>query len=184
MCIRDSLGGLKRLKFAYWGMQLAHLGVAVLLVGVTFTVALSVQKDVRMEAGDEFEVNGYLFSLDQYHRVMGPNYVAEEGIMSITRDGAHIADIFPQKRTYLAGGQTMTEAGIVGNLWRDLYVSMGEPLEDGAWSIRLYVKPFVRWVWYGAALMAIGAVVSVFDRRYRSKPKQEELTANFAPIEA
>ena len=61
---------------------------------------------------------------------------------------------------------------------------MGEPLEDGAWSIRLYVKPFVRWVWYGAALMAIGAVVSVFDRRYRSKPKQEELTANFAPIEA
>lgn len=178
------LGGLKRLKFAYWGMQLAHLGVAVLLVGVTFTVALSVQKDVRMEAGDEFDVNGYLFSLDQYHRVMGPNYVAEEGIMSITRDGAHIADIFPQKRTYLAGGQTMTEAGIVGNLWRDLYVSMGEPLEDGAWSIRLYVKPFVRWVWYGAALMAIGAVVSVFDRRYRSKPKQEELTANFAPIEA
>ena len=168
--------GLRRLSYSYWGMQIAHVGVAVLLIGVTYTVALSVQKDVRMAAGDEYEVNGYLFSLDSYQRVSGPNYVAEEGILSITRDGNLIADVFPQKRTYLAGGQTMTEAGIAGNLWRDLYVSMGEPLEGDAWSVRLYVKPFVRWVWYGAALMALGAVVAVCDRRYRAKREQTDET--------
>lgn len=159
--------GLRRLSFTYWGMQAAHLGVAVMLVGVTFTVALSEQKDVRLAAGDEVEVMGFLFSLDRYHTVSGPNYVAEEGIVSISKNGKFIADVFPQKRTYLAGGQTLTEAGIVGNLWRDLYVSMGEPLDGGAWAVRLYVKPFVRWIWYGAALMALGAILAILDKRYR-----------------
>ena len=179
------LSGLRGLRLAYWGMQVAHFGVGVLLVGVLFTVALSVQRDVRMAPGDEYDVSGFTFSLERYHRVAGPNYVAEEGVLSISKNGRLVADVFPQKRTYLAGGQTMTEAGIAGNLWRDLYVSMGEPLEGGAWSIRLYVKPYVRWVWYGAALIALGALIAILDKRYRQNSfKRENKPETSSAVEA
>ena len=161
------LSGLKRLRPGYWGMQLGHLGVAVCVVGVTFSLDLSESRDVRLAAGDHYELAGYRFELSRYQSVQGPNYRADEGVIRVTKNGRFLTRMFPQKRHYLSGGQTMTEAGITGNLWRDLYVSMGEPLGDGAWSVRLHVKPFVRWIWYGALYMALGGLLATLDRRYR-----------------
>ncbi len=158
--------GLKRLSLSYWGMQLGHFGVAVCVVGVTFSVALSDSRDARLAPGDSFDLNGYHFELREYRQVRGPNYMADEGVVEVSRNGRPVVDIFPQKRHYMASGQTMTEAGISGNLWRDLYVSMGEPLQGGAWAVRLHVKPFVRWIWYGAMLMAFGGLLAVADKRY------------------
>jgi cytochrome c-type biogenesis protein CcmF len=161
--------GLKRLSLSYWGMQLGHFGVAVCVVGVTFSVALSDSRDVRLAPGDSFDLNGYHFELREYRQVRGPNYMADEGVVEVSRDGRRVVDIFPQKRHYTASGQTMTEAGIRGNLWRDLYVSMGEPLQGGAWAVRLHVKPFIRWIWYGAMLMAFGGLLAVADKRYHRR---------------
>ena len=170
----SSLGsGLKRLSLSYWGMQLAHTGVAVCVVGVTFSVAMTETRDVRMAAGDSYEVAGYQFTLNRYQQVRGANYLAEEGQVEVSKDGHRLADMFPQKRRYLSGGQSMTEAGINGNLLRDLYVSMGEPVGDGAWALRLHVKPFVRWIWYGAMFMALGGLLAIADSRYRSTRKVE-----------
>jgi len=171
----DLISGLKRLSLSYWGMQLGHLGVAVCVVGVLFSIDLSESRDIRMAPGDVYELAEYSFELERYHIVQGPNYKADEAIIGVTKNGRFITDMFPQKRHYLAGGQTMTEAGIKGNLWRDLYVSMGEPLDGGAWSVRLYVKPFVRWIWYGALYMALGGLLAVLDKRYwRSSKKSAE----------
>ena len=178
------LVGLQKLSLAYWGMQFAHLGVAVMIIGVTFNVALSSQKDVRFAPGDVFESAGFEFTLEKYQQVRGPNYVAQEGVVTIHKNDNFIAEVQPQKRTYLASGQTMTEAGIDGNLWRDLYVSMGEPLEGGAWSVRLYVKPFVRWIWYGAALMAFGALVAICDKRYRRTREVKKKAENMISTDA
>jgi cytochrome c-type biogenesis protein CcmF len=150
-------------------MQLGHFGVAVCVVGVTFSVALSDSRDVRLAPGDSFDLNGYHFELREYRQVRGPNYMADEGVVEVSRDGRRVVDIFPQKRHYTASGQTMTEAGIRGNLWRDLYVSMGEPLQGGAWAVRLHVKPFIRWIWYGAMLMAFGGLLAVADKRYHRR---------------
>ncbi len=163
------LAGLQSLGLGYWGMQLAHFGVALCLVGVLFSVALSESRDVRMEAGDSYELAGYRFEMNNYAQVQGPNYVAEEGRVQVSRNQRTVAAMQPQKRTYLASRQTMTEAGIEGNLLRDLYVSMGEPVGEGAWAVRLHVKPFVRWIWYGALFMALGGLLAVCDRRYRHR---------------
>jgi len=161
--------GLKRLSLSYWGMQLGHLGVTVCVVGITFSVALSDSRDARLAPGDTYDLNGYHFELVEYRQVRGPNYVADEAFVAVTKNGRPVTEVFPQKRRYAASDQVMTEAGISGNLWRDLYVSMGEPLGGGAWSVRIYVKPFVRWIWYGAMLTALGALLAVADKRYRRR---------------
>lgn len=171
----DLLSGVKRLSLSYWGMQLGHFGVAVCVIGVMYSIDLSESRDVRLSAGDQYELGSYSFQLERYHVVEGPNYRADEAIIHVYEEGRFLTDMFPQKRHYLAGGQTMTEAGIKGNLWRDLYVSMGEPLDGGAWSVRLHVKPFVRWIWYGAMYMALGGLLAIVDRRYwRSRPEGED----------
>ena len=161
--------GLFRLSPTYWGMQLAHFGVAVLVAGVLFTVSLGTETDLRMEPGDEQLLGGYTFRLEEYRKVKGPNYTADEGVLAVFKGGKEVARVYPQKRDYFSSDQVMTEAGIAGNLWRDLYVSLGQPLNDGAWSIRLYVKPFVRWIWFGPMLMAFGGILAILDKRYRKK---------------
>jgi cytochrome c-type biogenesis protein CcmF len=158
--------GLKRLSLSYWGMHLGHLGVVVCLVGVTFSVALTESRDVRMAPGDSFDLESYHFELREYRQVRGPNYTADEGVIQVTKNGRFVSEIFPQKRHYTARAQTLTEAGISGNLWRDLVITMGEPLTEGAWAVNIQVKPFIRWVWYGAMLMAFGALLAVADKRY------------------
>ncbi|MBI2784493.1 MAG: heme lyase CcmF/NrfE family subunit [Gammaproteobacteria bacterium] len=170
--------GLQRLRGGYWGMVCAHLGIAVAIAGAGVASSYSVQQDVRMEPGDTQVVAGYEFRFDGVTARDGPNYHAQIGAFDVRRDGHPVAHLEPEKRRY-QGGQVMTEAGIDAGLGRDLYVVLGEPLDDTAWAVRLHVKPLVRWLWLGGALIAIGAVVAVGDRRYRRPvPVRAAVSAN------
>ena len=159
--------GLRRLKSSYYGMVLAHLGVAVCIVGAGLTTIYSIQRDIRMAPGDQANIAGYQFEFVGMRSVQGPNYIADQALMVVTKNNSLVAKLTPEKRRYMAGGQTMTEADIDGGLMRDLYVALGEPLKDDAWAIRVYVKPFVRWIWLGGLLIALGGLLAVLDKRYR-----------------
>jgi cytochrome c-type biogenesis protein CcmF len=148
-------------------MTLAHLGVGLFLVGASLTNPVSSEKHLRMAPGDTFELSGYTFEFKGTRHLQGPNYVADEGEFIVYRSGEHVTSLFPQKRVY-SGGQSMTEAAIDPGLTRDIYVSLGEPLEDGqAWAIRLYHKPFIRFIWLGALFMMAGGFLAASDPRYR-----------------
>ncbi len=165
-----SLGrGLRRLTPSYWGMFMAHMGFAACIIGVVATSQYSIERDLKMSPGDSQLLAGYQFTFIELAPVRGPNYVADEARIRVTRNGRLVAELAPQKRRYLAGGSIMTEAAIEAGLFRDLFVAMGEPIGDGgAWAIRLHYKPMVRWMWLGAILIAIGGFVTVADRRYRA----------------
>ena len=154
------------------GMLLAHFGVAVFLVGVLLSEALSVTTDVRMAPGDAHEVGGYSFRFDGAQQTTGPNWHAEQGTVTVTRNGRQIAVMHPQKRTY-PRGQVQTESAVKAGLTRDLYVALGEPMDAnnvrGAWSLRLYYKPFIRWIWGGGVLMMLGGFTCALDKRFRLK---------------
>jgi cytochrome c-type biogenesis protein CcmF len=166
---RSRASALRRLPAGVYGMALAHLGLAVTVVGVALSSGYAVEERLRMAPGDRAEVAGYSFRFEGVEQRQGPNYQASTATFTITHGGSPVAQLTPEKRRYASGGQPMTEAGIDAGVTRDLYASLGEPLGDGAWSVRLYHKPFVRWIWLGALLMAAGGVLAVADRRYRSR---------------
>ena len=174
MLKRIGKGGslLQRLKsqsLSYYGMQLAHLGIAVFVIGVTMVKGYETERDVRMEVGDTVEAGGYVFRFDGVTEQEGPNYQAFRGQVIIKKDDHIVGELFPEKRTYNASGMPMTEAAIDTGILGDLYVSLGEPIpdSDGAWAVRVYVKPFVDWIWAGCLLMALGGIFAIADRRYR-----------------
>jgi cytochrome c-type biogenesis protein CcmF len=158
---------LRSLPRGYWGMLLAHFGVAVFIVGVTMVRGYETEKDVKMAVGDSVTVAGYAFTLDRLEQVKGPNYDATRGVVHVTRDGRAVATLRPEKRFYPVQQMPMTEADMDSGFTRDLYVSLGEPVADGAWVVRVYHKPFIDWIWAGCFLMALGGVVAVSDKRYR-----------------
>jgi cytochrome c-type biogenesis protein CcmF len=162
---------------AYWGMQLAHLGIAVFVVGVTLVGGYQVEKDVRMEPGDTVSIDRYTFRFLGVREVPGPNYRAMRGDVELMVDGKLDKTLHPEKRSYLTSQMPMTEAAIDAGLTRDVYVSLGEPLEGKAWAVRVYYKPFVDWIWGGCLLMALGGLVAASDRRYRLRVKAEKLAA-------
>lgn len=174
--LRERLGGLsghslwRRLALqsrSYYGMQLAHFGVAVFVVGVSLVTGYEAEKDVRVVAGDQVHLAGYDFRLNGVRNVIGPNYRAARAEIDVTKDGKPIRTMYPEKRAYLVSENPMTETAIDTGLFRDLYISLGEPLGAGAWSMRVHYKPFVTWIWGGAVLMAIGGGLAVSDRRYK-----------------
>jgi cytochrome c-type biogenesis protein CcmF len=152
---------------AVTGMTVAHLGVGLFVLGVTITSAFSVETDMRMAPGEQAEVAGYQFELRELRNVDGPNFRALEGVVEVRKDGDRVTTLFPQKRTYLVQQNPMTEAGIDGGWNRDLFVALGEPLGNGAWSVRLQYKPLIRFIWFGALVMALGGMIAASDRRYR-----------------
>jgi cytochrome c-type biogenesis protein CcmF len=162
---------------AYWGMQLAHLGVAVFVVGVTLVGGYQVEKDVRMEPGDTVSIDRYTFRFLGVREVPGPNYRAMRGDVELIVGGKVEKMLNPEKRNYFTSQMPMTEAAIDAGLTRDVYVSLGEPLEGKAWAVRVYFKPFVDWIWGGCLLMALGGLVAASDRRYRLRAKAERLAA-------
>ena len=165
--LRHAAARLRRLPPAQAGMLLAHLGVAAFVLGVTSVRSFETESDLRMAVGDHASVAGYTFHLDALHDVRGPNYDAVRAQLRVQRDGVDVARLEPEKRLYRSQPNPMTEAAINTGLTRDLYVSLGEPLPGGAWVVRLYVKPFVDWVWGGCLLMALGGALAAADRRYR-----------------
>jgi len=168
------LAQLARQPLSYWGMIVAHLGIAVFIVGVTMVKGYEIERDVRMAVGDTITVNGFTLRFDGTTDVRGPNYRAMRGTFYVTRNGEPFTTLHPEKRLYNAGGQPMTDAAIRKMVTGDLYVSLGEPVENGAWSVRVYHKPFVTWIWVGFLLMAIGGVLALSDRRYRVASRREE----------
>jgi cytochrome c-type biogenesis protein CcmF len=155
---------------SFWGMQLAHLGVAVFVVGITMVGGYQEEKDVRMAAGDTVEVGGrYTFTFVGVREANGPNYHASVGDVDVSENGKVTKRLNPEKRTYSSSSMPMTEAAIDAGFTRDVYVSLGEPLPDGAWAVRVYYKPFVDWIWFGCLFMALGGLLAATDRRYRLK---------------
>ncbi|MBI1966072.1 MAG: heme lyase CcmF/NrfE family subunit [Betaproteobacteria bacterium] len=167
---RARLAGAPR---AWYGMLLAHLGMAVFVVGVTLVKGYESEKDVRMEAGDTVELAGYVFRFDDVREVPGPNYLAARATISVSRNGAAVATLYPEKRVYTAQNMPMTEAAIDTGLTRDLYVSLGDQLEPSTWLVRVQHKPFVDWIWGGCLLMALGGLLAAADRRYRIAASRE-----------
>jgi cytochrome c-type biogenesis protein CcmF len=172
---------MQRLKVptrSYYGMQLAHLGIAVFILGVTLVKGYESERDVRMDVGDTLTTSGYVFRFDGVTEEEGPNYVAARGIVSVSRDGKPVTVLHPEKRQYNASGMPMTEAAIDTGFLRDLYVSLGEPIPDSeAWAVRIYLKPFVDWIWAGCLLMALGGMLAVTDRRYRIHARKAQTVA-------
>ena len=158
-----------RIAPSFWGMHLAHLGIAVITVGITMVKTYEVERDVRMGLNDTVTIENYSFELVGVSDVDGPNYKALRGDIKVTKDGKYLEMLYPEKRKYFSSAMPMTEAGIDSGLFRDLYVSLGEPIEGERmqWSVRVFYKPFVSWLWYGSILMVLGGLLAVSDRRYR-----------------
>ena len=167
---------------AYYGMLLAHLGVAAFVVGVTLVKGYEMEKDVKMQPGETVELAGYTFRLDKVEEVKGPNYGAARATMVVTRDGKAAVTLYPEKRVYTVQDMPMTEAAIDPGLTRDLYVSLGDPLGGGMWLVRVYVKPFVDWIWGGCLIMALGGLLAATDRRYRTAMRREREAAYGAEL--
>ncbi|NOR71933.1 MAG: c-type cytochrome biogenesis protein CcmF, partial [Methylomarinum sp.] len=152
----------------FYGMTVAHLGIAVFVIGITFTSIYSIEKDVRMQPGDKLDMSGYVFEFHGVAVTEGPNYIAKQGSLTVTYQDEEIAKLEPQKREYRVQKMPMTEAAIDAGLFRDLFVAIGEPLDDqGAWSLRVYYKSFIRWIWLGALFMGFGGLIAASDKRYR-----------------
>ena len=168
---------LARQSGSYYGMHSAPLGVAVFIIGVTLVSGYETEKDVRMEIGSKVTVGGYTFQFNGVSNAPGPNYKSVMGDITVFKGDQVYRTLNPEKRTYNASGMAMTEAAIDTGLFRDLYVAMGEPLENNAWVVRVYHKPFVDWIWFGCILMAFGGILSITDRRYRLKISKRDPVA-------
>ncbi|MBG0842026.1 heme lyase CcmF/NrfE family subunit [Ectopseudomonas toyotomiensis] len=161
--------GLPSLGRSYWGMQMAHFGFAVCALGVVLTSLGSYERDLRMAPGDSVELGGYRFQFDGAVHHEGPNFISDKGTVRVFDGERQIKVLHPEKRLYTVQQATMTEAGIDAGFTRDLFVALGEPLEQGAWAVRIHIKPFVRWIWLGALLMGFGGFLAAADKRYRIK---------------
>lgn len=166
--------GLAKLSPSYWGMQIAHIGVIVCMMGVAATSSMSIEKDVAMTVGDSVHVQGYDFYLQEFEMIQGVNYDATQATIIVRQHGRQIAVLYPQKRDYVVSMMPMTEVGIRPSLLNEMYVALGEPISTqngqvdmNTWAVRVYVKPMVRWIWLGAIIMAVGAFIAILDKRYR-----------------
>jgi len=160
----------KSLTFGFCGMSSAHIGLAITIIGITISSNHSQEVHKRMGPGDRVDVAGHTFELVKISELPGPNYQATEATINVYRNDEMITSLRSQKRNYFArGGMPMTEAGIDPGLTRDIYVSLGEPLGEGDWSLRFYYKPFIRWIWLGALFMALGGILAAMDKRFRLK---------------
>jgi cytochrome c-type biogenesis protein CcmF len=169
---------------SHWGMATAHAGIAVTIVGVTLVSSYESETNVRMSVNERVAVSGYEVEFKGILQVEGPNYSAEQGQINIYQDGDFITLLKPERRAYKVQTMGMTEAGIDAGLFRDIYVALGDPLEGGAWAIRVHYKPFVRWIWLGAIFMAVGGILAMSDKRYRAKKKASAKSKNAQPSES
>jgi len=167
-----------------WGMSFAHLGVGVFILGATVTSSYNVETDSSASPGDRWEVDGYELVFRDIRRIQGPNFEATEGEFEVRRDGRLVTILTPQKRVYRVQTSPMTEAAIDVGWGRDLFVALGDPLGDGAWSLRVQVKPLIRFIWLGALIMAFGGLLAISDPRYRTKRARQEAALDPQPAES
>jgi cytochrome c-type biogenesis protein CcmF len=177
---------LRASSLSYYGMLLAHIGVAVFVVGVTLVRGYGTEKDVRMEPGQTVELAGYTFRFAGIGEIDGPNYVAARATIEVTRNGKHEKTLYPEKRVYNVQQMPMTEAAIDSGFTRDLYVALGEAVTPTAWVVRVQHKPFVDWIWLGCVIMAIGGIFAAADRRYRvaTRAARADIASQTPPVTA
>ena len=166
---RALASALRSIPAGFYGMLLGHTGVAVFIVGVALTSQYTVERDLRMAPGDSYSVAGYEFTFHGVRQYDIQNYTARRGGFSVRSESRNYqVDLFPEKRIYRVQKMPMTEAAIDAGFTRDLFIALGEPLDsEGAWAVRVYYKPFIRWIWLGALIMGFGGIVAACDRRYR-----------------
>jgi cytochrome c-type biogenesis protein CcmF len=165
--------GARGLTRSYWGMQVAHIGIAICALGVVLSSQNSAERDLRMAPGESMELGGYMFVFEGAKHVQGPNFTSDKGTVRVLENGKEVTVLHPEKRLYTVQQSMMTEAGIDAGFSRDLYVALGESLGDGAWAVRVHVKPFVRWIWFGGLFTGFGGLLAAADRRYRVKVKSK-----------
>jgi cytochrome c-type biogenesis protein CcmF len=161
------LAGLRKLPASYYGMQIAHVGLAVAVIGIVVVSVFESERDISIAPGQSHEMAGYTFYLESIRPVRGPNYDAQEALVRVSRDGKHVVDLRPQKRTYWVQTMPMTNAAIQTTLRRDIFVALGDPIGRGAWSMRIYHNPMQVWLWIGFSMMVLGGFIATVDRRYR-----------------
>ena len=162
---------VKSTSRSWWGMVIAHLGIAVFTLGVTIVKGFESEIAVRMQSGDVAHLAGFDFTFEGVAEIEGPNYTASRGQIRITKNGIERTVLTPEKRVYTVQNMPMTEAGISPSIIHDLYASLGEPLDNGAWSVRIYHKPMVEWIWVGCLMMAFGGLLALSDKRYRLRKR-------------
>ena len=165
-----------KLTSAFLGMLLAHAGIGVFIIGVTLVKSYESEADLRMAPGESASFGGYDFRFEGVREVKGPNYTAARAAITVQRGGETIARMAPEKRVYLVQRNPMTEAAINAGISRDLYVSLGEAVGNDAWTVRIHVKPFVRWIWFGCLMMGFGGLLAASDRRYRAGARERDAT--------
>ncbi|MEC8858572.1 MAG: heme lyase CcmF/NrfE family subunit [Pseudomonadota bacterium] len=178
------MAGLKSLPVSYWGMQLAHFGFVMTMAGACLTSIYSIERSVLLQAGQQADLGRYTFVFEGTRPVQGPNYIADEGTIRVLRDGEFLRTLHPQKQLYTASNTPATHMGIDGRFLRDLFVTLGDPRDNGAWSMTLYVKPFVRWIWLGTIFIAFGGILAVTDKRYRRYKVSKQASADEQPADA
>ncbi|HBP0978946.1 heme lyase CcmF/NrfE family subunit [Comamonas sp. Y6] len=171
--MRATRGGLRTQPRSWLGMHMAHLGIAVFVTGVTIVSGYETERDVRLSQGDAVSIGGYDLKLVGVKSARGPNYTAQIGDIELSRDGKVLRHLHPEKRSYPVSQMPMTEVAIDANGLRHVYAALGESLGDDVWSVRVYHKPFVDWIWIGCILMALGGGLAISDRRYRLKPGRQ-----------
>lgn len=176
---KQGWGGIRRIPASHWGMVLGHIGFAVTLIGVALVSHYETERDIAIAPGQTADVSGYQLTFKHLTHTEGPNYDSDQGVFVISKDGERVTEVVSEKRFYRVQRMSMTEVGLDAGVLRDLYVAMGEPLDtivngEQTWAIRFYTKPFVRWIWFGAIIMAIGGAFAMADKRYRSKKLQME----------
>ncbi|HSH41603.1 MAG TPA: heme lyase CcmF/NrfE family subunit [Arenicellales bacterium] len=170
-----AMGGIPR---GFWGMTIAHAGIGVFVVGITLTNIYTVEDDISLAPGESHVAAGHEFVFQGVEMAKGPNYTARRGRIEVYRDGEHLATMTPEKRSYRVSPEPMTEAAIDPGITRDLFVALGEPVDDrGSWTLRVYYKSFIRWIWLGAIFMAIGGALAASDRRYRPSRRRAHAAA-------
>ena len=166
------LTGIFKLSRSHWGMVFAHLGVAMTVFGIAMSHNFSIEKDVRMREGDSVQILDYNFTFKGLKITDGANYQGGTAEIEITRNGKQEAILHAEKRFYNVSKMGMTEAAIDWGFSRDLYAALGEQLDDGSWGLRLYYKPFIRWIWLGGLFMALGGLLCMLDKRYRIRVRE------------
>ena len=164
---------IRHFSLGFVGMLVAHVGVSVFIIGVTCVGGYEKEEDLKMKTGDVTSVAGYSFKLEGFKETKGPNYDSTVGVFSVYNEDEFVRYLNPEKRFYHVQQMLMTEAAIDTGLTRDLYLSLGEPLKDGSWVVRVYYKPFVDWIWGGAFIMALGGLIAILDRRFRATRRSE-----------
>jgi len=165
---RKRMSAVLHTPAAFWGMSIAHMGIAIFTVGVALTSIYTTEETVRLEVDDTHQSGGYTFTLTSLENVRGANFDATEAVFNVDKGDRDVGQITAQKRIYDVRRDIMTEAGIDAGVTRDLFIALGEPMEDGrAWSVRIQTKPYIRWIWMGTVFMALGGLMAAMDRRYR-----------------